>query len=231
MGRNADQARGEGGGQAHEGVVTPHQTFRLHAAPFFVLVPFVLSLDALDVTTRLLRALATLGRAVAAGPASLSASVVEHLRVRLDQIALHMLLVATRLGATAPRQPIQPRPNPAPPAQSVKPLRRPTCPRVALPRRFGWLLAALPGQAPPIADEISTLLQDPAIAELFHADPQTRRLLQPLCRMLGLTIPPHSAPAPQSMPTPPPSPPRPSLPPASAPGQPPPPPRAAIAAA
>jgi hypothetical protein len=93
-----------------------------------------------------------------------------------------------------PESPSQPAPaaNPGPPSQYGR--------AAPLPRRPGWLLAALPELAPPIAAEIGALLADPAIATLLDLDPSLRRTLRPLLRALGLS-------APTPLPTPPPSPP------------------------
>jgi hypothetical protein len=77
--------------------------------------------------------------------------------------------------------------HPTPPARPSQPPRPAATP--SLPRRRGWLLAALPEIAPPIAAEISTLLADPAIASLLDLAPSLRRNLRPLLRALGLDAP------------------------------------------
>ena len=90
-------------------------------------------------------------------------------------------------------------PKPAPKTRNP-PAARPTrtTPTPALPRRPGWLLAALPEIAPAVAADISALLDDPAIAALLERAPSLHRILRPLLRSLGLAQPRPKAPRPRS---------------------------------
>ncbi len=55
-----------------------------------------------------------------------------------------------------------------------------------LPRDFAWLVKLVPYQAACFAGQISTLLGEPEMVALLAAAPQARRVLAPLCRMLGI---------------------------------------------
>jgi hypothetical protein len=56
----------------------------------------------------------------------------------------------------------------------------------ALPRGFAWLLVMVPYQAACFAGQIRTVLAEPEMVEFLIAVPQARRVLGPLCRMLGI---------------------------------------------
>lgn len=58
--------------------------------------------------------------------------------------------------------------------------------RVALPRRFGWLLEMVPGEAACFASQLRAQLAEPDMVALLAASPRAGRVLAPLCRMLGL---------------------------------------------
>ena len=55
-----------------------------------------------------------------------------------------------------------------------------------LPRRFGWLLPLVPGEAACFAGQIREMLAEPEMVALLAAAPQAGRVLGPLCRMLGI---------------------------------------------
>ena len=55
-----------------------------------------------------------------------------------------------------------------------------------LPVGFGWLLALVPQEAAGFAGQVRTLLAEPEMVALLAASPQARRVLKPLCRMLGV---------------------------------------------
>lgn len=61
--------------------------------------------------------------------------------------------------------------------------------RAGLPLRFGWLLPLVPGEAACFAGQIRGVLAEPEMAALLAAAPQARRVLGPLCRMLGIEVP------------------------------------------
>ncbi len=124
---------------------------------------------------------------------------------RLSRMARRARRLAKRMAAGAPP------PNPRPPAPRSAPSR----PYVRLPRGFTWLVRAVPGTASGAAT-LQFLLDQPDMAELAQFPPM-RRLLRPLCRMLGVRPPPVRHPAPPqaappvtraSDPPPPPEPPR-----------------------
>jgi hypothetical protein len=55
-----------------------------------------------------------------------------------------------------------------------------------LPRGFAWLLPLVPGEAACFAGQITTLLAEPEMIALLEASPHARRVLRPLCSMLGI---------------------------------------------
>ena len=62
-------------------------------------------------------------------------------------------------------------------------------PRLRLPTRKGWLAAELRDYSHFYAAGLRDTLNTPETATLIAQSPQAQRLLRPLCRMLGLTIP------------------------------------------
>ena len=58
-----------------------------------------------------------------------------------------------------------------------------------LPRRFGWLLPLVPQEAAGFASQLGVLLDEPEMVGLLAASAQARRVLAPLCRMLGVSMP------------------------------------------
>ncbi len=91
--------------------------------------------------------------------------------------------LAAKIAAGAPLS--VPRPH--------APRRTPTRPYLRLPGSLVWLIRAVPGTAVG-AVHLRSLLTDPDMAALAEAPPM-RRLLRPLCRMLGVDLPPPAAPA------------------------------------
>ncbi len=96
-----------------------------------------------------------------------------------------------------------------------------------LPDGFGWLIRRVPGTSV-FGSQLRHLLTDPDMAALVAASPGARRMLRPLCRMLGIppgptTVPPYPKrpPPPSDAPaagaTPPTEPPQPAPPPGLAP--------------
>ncbi len=55
-----------------------------------------------------------------------------------------------------------------------------------LPQRFGWLLPLVPYEAAGFASQLRAQLVEPEMVALLDAAPQARRVLGPLCRMLGI---------------------------------------------
>eukprot|EP01037_Dinobryon_pediforme_P011984 gene11984-12073_t len=62
-------------------------------------------------------------------------------------------------------------------------------PAVVLPRRFGWLVALVGYEAAGRGSQLAHLLTDPEMAVLLRDVKQARRILAPLCRMLGVADP------------------------------------------
>jgi hypothetical protein len=94
---------------------------------------------------------------------------------RLRRMAARATRIAARLAAGVP-----------PPAARARPPtpRPPRPPTLRLPRGFAWLVPLVPGAAA-YGCQLQGLLADPAMAPLA-ADPAMRRLLNPLCQMLGV---------------------------------------------
>ena len=64
--------------------------------------------------------------------------------------------------------------------------RVPKPPAIVLPRRFGWLVHLVGYQAAGRGSQLAHLLADPEMVALVRDVPQARRILAPLCRMLGV---------------------------------------------
>jgi hypothetical protein len=67
-------------------------------------------------------------------------------------------------------------------AEAIKDLRA----GIKVPRGFGWLLPLVPCHAAGFAAQLRLQLADPEMVALLAASPQARRVLAPLCRMLGI---------------------------------------------
>ena len=100
-----------------------------------------------------------------------------------------------RLGRMANRfqallQRFQANTLPAPrPSRAGQPARQPGTPRLALPRAHGWVNHRIPESAP-CTGQLADLLLDPALPAFLARAPQAGRLLRPLCRALGVPLPP-----------------------------------------
>ena len=122
-------------------------------------------------------------RAVAArggGRDRLAGPLVILIWSRLRGLAARFAALAARIAAGRQRRILarrSPRPAPRRPAQR------------SLPHGHAWLLQLVP-QASAYGSQLQHLLTDPEFAALVDAAPQMRRLLSPLCRMLGVRVPP-----------------------------------------
>jgi hypothetical protein len=76
----------------------------------------------------------------------------------------------------------------------------PTRPYIRLPRGLTWLVRVVPGTASGAAS-LQFLLSDPEMAAVADSPPM-RRLLRPLCRMLGVAPPPIKPPPQTTAPMP-----------------------------
>ncbi len=105
---------------------------------------------------------------------------------RLRRLGVRFAALAARIAAGRHRRFLArrpPRPTPRRPAQ------RP------LPHGPAWLLRLVP-QASGYGSQLQHLLAEPEMAALIQSAPQMRRLLRPLCRMLGVRPPPAPRPPP-----------------------------------
>ena len=120
---------------------------------------------------------------------------------RLSRMLARIRRLAAKIAAGAP---LTPRPRPAVPRPGGKPPPR-------LPRSAAWIIVLVPGTAA-CAVHLRSLLTDPEMAALATL-PQMRRLLNPLCRMLDVEMPPLPRPAatPPKLETPAPPPPPPPM--------------------
>ncbi len=114
------------------------------------------------------------GRRLLAGP------LVILIWQRLRRLADRITALAARITAGRHRR-VHSRRRPRP--ASRRPAQR------RLPHGPAWLLPLVP-QAGAHASQVQHLLADPEFARLVDAAPQMRRLLRPLCRMLGVRLPP-----------------------------------------
>jgi hypothetical protein len=103
---------------------------------------------------------------------------------RLRRMALRARRLANRIEAGVPL------PVPRKPAPRSTPSR----PYLRLPRGVTWLVRAVPATASGAAT-LRFLLDDPEMAAMAELPPM-RRLLRPLCRMLGVQPPPVAKPKP-----------------------------------
>jgi hypothetical protein len=112
------------------------------------------------------------------------------LQHRISGIKRRFARLAARLasGKFAPRKSSGPRPG------------RPTGRKNLLPSGPCWLIKLVPAAAAS-ASQLRFLLADPEMAALLAAAPaEMGRTLRPLCRMLGVELPPILAPPPSTRP-------------------------------
>ncbi len=102
---------------------------------------------------------------------------------RLRGLAAQVAALAARIEAGRHRRYPSRRPPRAAPRRHL--------PR-ALPQSRAWLLPLVP-EAASGASQLRHLLAEADMAALLDAAPQMRRLLRPLCRMLGVRLPPGLA--------------------------------------
>jgi hypothetical protein len=159
----------------------PFQNSTCPADPFhvpvsFVYIPLQTPVPPNSPVVRLVRMLDELCAVIAARKAGgvLTVPLFFLLWKRVRHTALRAIKLADRIAAGIPPRISGPRKTPRPP--------RPPIPR--LPRGFAWLLRVVPGTAV-YGGQLQYLLTQPELAPLV-ADPRFRRLVNPLCRMLGI---------------------------------------------
>jgi hypothetical protein len=70
---------------------------------------------------------------------------------------------------------------------SLRAIKRPAS---VLPRGFAWLHRMLPESAPPLTGGVDSLVRNYPEIQVFAAEcPQVKRILRPLCRMVGVKAP------------------------------------------
>ncbi len=100
--------------------------------------------------------------------------------------------MATRFAALAARVRAGTLPSPAP--AGYRAASRPASPPPhRLPRGFGWLIRLAP-EAACHGSQLRHLLSDPEFSALVSAAPALRRVLRPLCHMLGIEPAPSLTP-------------------------------------
>lgn len=137
----------------------------------------------LSVADRLALTLEGLGRAVAAqgGRGVWTAALVLLVWQRVRRVDRQIRGMLARFQAGRVRRVVGPR-------RGVRGRPRAVAAR-RLPRRFGWLLELVPGEAACFAGQVRTLIAEPEMAALLAEVPQARRVMGPLCRMLGVEAP------------------------------------------
>jgi hypothetical protein len=104
-----------------------------------------------------------------------------HRRVMRAQLRILMLMERVRSGRQRGGW------NLVAPAPVAGGLRRAAArPAMVLPRRFGWLVDLVGHEAAGCGSQLAHLLTDPEMVALVADVPQARRILAPLCRMLGV---------------------------------------------
>ncbi len=112
-------------------------------------------------------------------------------RTRARVLAIFALLAAGKSPRIHPRTP---RPAPRPVAQT-QPTATPRRRALPLPRRHAWLARTADFQVRNCASQLRTLLDEPETQSLLATAPPGARIalaraLRPLCRMLGVDLPP-----------------------------------------
>ncbi|MCC6719086.1 MAG: hypothetical protein IT555_14485 [Acetobacteraceae bacterium] len=145
-------------------------------------------------------------------PSPATATAIEAIAARLDAILASLLVVighgwgvlglfaqplVTRIGRARQRLArllTSLAAGQAPRRHAPGPSRTGATPPIQLPRRRAWLVATLGYQAAAFASQLQHLLADPAtqaaLAEAAAAAPAITRTLRPLCRLLGVDLPP-----------------------------------------
>ena len=122
-------------------------------------------------------------------PATLPQDLVMAAHRRVTQVRNKLLALMERVrtgrqrggwNRTAPGLPECGMPRGLPHAR--KPL------ETVLPRRFGWLVHLVGYQAAGHGSQLAHLLTDPEMVALVRDVPQARRILAPLCLMLGVAV-------------------------------------------
>ena len=108
---------------------------------------------------------------------------------RLRRITRRFTRLVARIQAGRPRRRTTPRPAPPAPPPARPPRPRKPAPAQNLPQGFAWLLRLVP-ETTHGRSQLYHLLADPEMQALIAASPEAGRILRPLCRMLGIRLPP-----------------------------------------
>ncbi len=115
-------------------------------------------------------------------------------RIRAIKHRFDRLAARIEAGQFTPR-----RPSATPRARTPRPPRAPN----PLPQKFAWMVRLVQETAV-YGSQLQNLLQQPEMVALMQAAPaEMRRVLRPLCHMLGVRPPPILAPPPSARPKPP----------------------------
>ncbi len=130
--------------------------------------------------------LEAIGRAFNPNPNPPVPGLVIYHYIRRTQARFIVLItrLITRLLAGLPARTRAPRKPREKPAQTER-----KTPRLRLPSRRAWLAHEIGWFGRNYASGIAHTLNQPETAALIASSPQAQRLLRPLCRMLGLTVP------------------------------------------
>ncbi len=110
---------------------------------------------------------------------------------RLSRIRERLARVLAHLAAGRIPRPHRARPHhDHTPRARTTPLSAPTAPAPTLPTRPGWVAHALDYNARNLASQLDHLLNRPGVAECLAAAPGIARTMRPLCRSLGIALPP-----------------------------------------
>ncbi len=118
-------------------------------------------------------------------PSLLPAPAISLIYRRVREIAWRVAVLATRFEAGTLRGRVA-RVAVVGRLASGKPRPVATCWPYRLRSGFAWLLPLAPGIAP-FGGQLGHILEQPKMVRLLEAAPQLRRVLRPLCRMLGVT--------------------------------------------
>ena len=137
---------------------------------------------------QLVAIVAALHRAVGARleSAGVLGAVLALLWNRLGRLADAIARTIERLATPPAPRPSTPAIPPARAKQARKPAKR-----QRLPQRFAWMVELLGLEAAAFGPQLVRTLEDSEVRALLRASPQLCRLLSPLCRGLGVPVPPE----------------------------------------
>jgi len=173
------------------------------------------TIAAFSVSERFVQVLEGLYRAVAArsgrgvfGEAPLAVALIWVVCARVRRVETRILAMLARFRAGTLRVSSASRVDRAATSEREDRMPRgptaklPRSPTAKLPRSLAWLLPLVPGHAAGFASQLRVVLAEPEMVALLEASAQARRVLAPLCRMLGIEADVLMIPAVVSVPAP-----------------------------